>query len=464
MKIGPRTNLAVEFERQKYSYFFDNGFPAEREFLRLPRDRFLLGEPDFNDAEFISNSFTYNIEHQFSDNLKFRQGFNALLSTGETRSAFFGDLESDRRTLPRDAFRSDEEQENYTLQNEFSAEFNTGSLQHKLLFGVELARFIYDFTFFSTPLASIDILDPVYGASPGEFGSGDRTRYGADNLGIYIQDLVEISPNLKLLAGVRFDSNDSFRENFDEEAVDNEQTDSDFSPRVGIVYQPSENTSLYASWSRSFAPQFFGRSRTNEVFQPVTGEQFEVGIKQAFLDERLSATLAFYQLTRQNVLTRDPDDPTNTFSIQTGEQRSRGIELDVAGEIISGWNIIATYAYTDAVVTEDNTIPVGDQLDGTPQHSASLWTIYEIQSGSLQGLGFGLGLVFVGEREARLPNTLELPSYFRTDASIFYRFNNYRIGLNIKNLFNTKYFESIENFSIFPGAPTTVLGSIAVEF
>ncbi len=144
------------------------------------------------------------------------------------------------------------------------------------------------------------------------------------------------------------------------------------------------------------------------------GEQFEVGVKQDLIQDRLSATLTFYQITKQNVLTPDPVAPT--FSIVTGEQKSRGVELDLAGEILPGWNIIAFYAYTDAFVNKDIVIPVGDQLVGAPYNSASLWTTYELQEGNLQGLGFGLGLVYVGDRQVSLPNTFTSPSYLRTDA------------------------------------------------
>ena len=310
-------------------------------------------------------------------------------------------------------------------------------------------------------IAPIDILNPVYGARPSNFLPGDRTAYGGDNLGIYVQDFVEIKPNLKILVGGRFDFNDAYRNQFDPEVEDKDSTNSDFSPRVGIVYQPAKDTSVYANYSQSFA-QLLPASRTNEEFKPTTGEQWEIGLKQGLLDDKLSATLALYQLTRQNVLTTDPVDPN--FQISTGEQRSRGVELDIAGEILPGWQAIATYAYTDAVVTEDNDIPEGQRLDGTPEQSASLWTTYELQKGFLQGLGFGLGLTFLGDREAQIPNSITLPSYVRTDAAIFYRRDKYKIGLNIKNLFNTEYYESIENFSIFPGAPTTVLGSASVEF
>ncbi|HEY9778876.1 MAG TPA: TonB-dependent siderophore receptor [Leptolyngbyaceae cyanobacterium] len=463
-QIGPRTTLTAEFEYQNYDYVFDRGLLPSQEFFDVPISRF-LGEPDVNDANFDSFSGTYNFEHEFSDNWKFRQGFNAINITGNTQYVSTANFEppflEDGRLLPRDVQRTDESSENYALQNEIFGKFNTGSIRHNVLFGVELSRYKFAYDFEDASIAPLDIFDPVYGAEPGEFVPSSAEEYGSDNIGIYVQDLIEILPNLKFLAGGRFDSSDIFYKDTLAETFDYEQSESEFSPRVGIVYQPSETTSLYASWSNSFSPQFFSRSRTNQPFNPTTGEQFEIGVKQEFFDNRLSATLALYQLTRQNVLTSDPED--RDFSIQTGEQKSRGVELDVAGEILPGWKIIATYAYTDAFVSEDEDIPVGDRLQGIPEHSASLWTTYEIQTGNLQGLGFGAGLVFAGDRQVQLPNTIELPSYVRADASIFYRRDNYRFALNFKNLFDTKYYNT-QGFYITPAAPFTVLGTLTLEF
>src|SRR4028119_759714 len=115
-------------------------------------------------------------------------------------------------------------------------------------------------------------------------------------------------------------------------------------------------------------------------------------------------TLIVYVLTSMAMaITSDPNDPF--ASIQTGEQRSRGVELDVAGQILPGWNVIASYAYTDARITQDNEYEVGNQLVNVPENSASLWTTYELQSGALKGLGFGVGLRYVGEREGDLENS-----------------------------------------------------------
>jgi iron complex outermembrane receptor protein len=133
---------------------------------------------------------------------------------------------------------------------------------------------------------------------------------------------------------------------------------------------------------------------------------------------------------------------------------------------LPGWRVIASYAYTDAKITQDNRYDIGNRLVNVPKNSASLWTTYEVQKGGLQGLGFGVGLRYVGEREGDLENSFELPSYFRTDAAIFYRRNNFRAALNVNNLFDTEYFEAAQNgrAGVFPGAPLTVIGTIGFEF
>ncbi|WP_313933880.1 TonB-dependent siderophore receptor [Anabaena sp. FACHB-83] len=463
VKVGDRTKLSFEYEYQKYNFVFDNGFPIEPEILQLPRSRF-LGEPNFANGEVTFNSLTYRLEHDFDDNWKFRQGFNVLNSTlSDARQASTGSLRDDRRTLDRFFFASDEEHENITFQNEISGKFATGSIRHNVLFGVDLARNLFNYLFAPDRELSIDIFDPQYGGTPTlvEGGSPFGRRVVSENVGLFAQNLIELTPNFKVLLGGRLDINDYRLQDRVSGDFLNEQSNTRFSPRVGVIYQPSDTTSLYFNWSNGFSPQFQARSRTNEQFEPQTSQQFEVGIKQDFLDNKLSATLAFFDITRQNVLTPDPVD--DLFSIQTGEQRSRGIELDIAGEILPGWKIIANYAYIDGKVTEDNRIPVGDRLFGVPEHSAGLWTTYELQSGSLQGLGFGAGLYFVGEQEVDLPNTFTLPSYWRADASVFYRRQNYRFAVNFKNISNVKYYE-VDGFSIDAAPPFTVLGTVSVEF
>ncbi|MBC1217977.1 TonB-dependent siderophore receptor (plasmid) [Trichormus variabilis ARAD] len=463
--ISQRTSLSFDYEYFNTDYPDDETFRAEPEFLRISPKTY-LGEPDLANENFTAHSLSLEFSHEFSDNWQYRLGFNTLwqdvFDEGATRS---GRLQADRRTLNRQFTRRTNDLENLTLRNEILGKFNTGSVRHNLLFGVDYSRLEYAYTFSSAPIAPIDIFNPIYGARPtAALSLNSNEAYGDDTLGIYLQDIVEVLPSLKILAGVRFDNVNGFYENRETNTSINEVSDSKFSPRLGIVYQPGNTTTLYASWSNSFTPQIFGRNSNGEQFKPVTSEQYEVGIRQEFLDQRLSANLALFQITRQNVATTDPNSSDPFARIQTGEQRSRGVELDINGEILPGWKMILTYAYTDAQVTEDNRIPVGDRLPNVPYNSASLWTTYEIQSGNLQGLGAGLGIVYVGDRQGGLPNTITIPSYVRTDAALFYRRRQFEARLNFKNLFDTNYYDATDGTSINPQEPFTLIGSFSYRF
>ncbi|MBF2048445.1 MAG: TonB-dependent siderophore receptor [Elainella sp. C42_A2020_010] len=326
-----------------------------------------------------------------------------------------------------------------------------------------MGRFEQTVDLFTGTAAPLDLFDPIYGRPSGTLSRVFNGGFHQDNLGIYLQDQVTLAANLKLLLGGRFDLVTQTNEDFVAD-TETSQTSDAFTPRVGIVYQPIQPISLYASYSRSFNPAT-GTAFEGDLFQPERGTQYEVGVR-ADLNDRLSATLAFYDLTKSNVLTADtrPGVPSG-FSIQAEEQRSRGVELSIAGEILPGWNILAGYAYTDARITEDNTLEEGNFLNNTPENTFNLWTTYELQEGDLQGLGIGLGLFFVGERQGDLANSFQLPSYLRTDATIFYNRDRFRAALNFRNLFDVEYFESAFNqLRVSPGEPFTVQGTISWQF
>jgi iron complex outermembrane receptor protein len=465
--ISPNTSLTIDAEFLDDTRTMDDGIPAigDRP-ADIPRSRF-LSEPF---SEFTKQEYRigYLFDHRFNDNLSVRHAFRAQWLYPERYYPYGTELDEDTGELSRTAWRADGEYGNYSTQTDLIGKFATGAIQHQILFGFEYSKTTENPNFrIDIPYPSINIFDPVY----------IRERYPKDEnffrddttktLGFYLQDQIDLASNFKLLVGGRFDSFDQTRttRNLGEPRQEFEQSDSKFSPRVGVVYQPSETVSLYASYTSSFLPSFGAdRDAGNSAFEPEEGRQFEVGIKTDFNDGRLNATLAAFDITKQNVTT---DDPNNEgFSIQTGEQTSRGIELDMAGEILPGWNIIASAAYVNAYISEDNTYEVGNRLDNAPEFSSSLWTTYEIQTGNLQGLGFGLGLYYVGDRQGDLDNSYILPEYFRTDAAIYYRRNNWKAALNIKNLFDVEYFTGSDTgrTQIQPGAPFTILGSFSVEF
>lgn len=463
--ISDRTKLTFETEINSSPRKNEWGIPAEGSVLtspfgEVPRSRY-VGNPDDYDNR-SGYRIGYEFDHRFSDNWQIRNAFRTTSYGGESRGFFPSSLAADGRTLngsytvvPEQNFR-----QNYTVDTYVTGKFNTGGIQHQVVAGFDWFReYNPVFESFSTS-ARIDIFNPVYGRP-----STPLTRTLGNELirefyGFYLQDQITLSDNLKVLLGGRFDIARQSSTN-PTTSVSTSQENQAFSPRVGIVYQPIQPISLYASYGEAFT-LVVGTTFDNQLFEPERGTQYEVGVKADFTD-RISATLAFFDLTRSNVLT--PDLRDTRFSIQTGEQRSQGIELDLAGEIMPGWNVIASAAYTDARVTDDNRFAVGNLLANSPLFSASLWTSYEFQKGNLEGLGFGLGLYYVGDRQGDLTNTFSLPSYLRTDASIFYKRDQLRLTLGINNLFNTEYYESAGSRArVNPGVPFTVQGTIALEF
>ncbi|HIK06850.1 MAG TPA: TonB-dependent receptor [Trichormus sp. M33_DOE_039] len=468
-EIGKATNLTLQFDYLNDERPFDRGFLAFGEgILDTPLERF-FGEPD--DVRKVEEvSLSYRLEHNFNDNWKIRNAFRYASSDTFDYRAEPLSLNETTGILSRNFRSNDDYAETYTLQTDLVGKFTTGSINHTLLFGVDLARATQGGTQKRLPAGrtpSINVFNPVYNVIPRP-GLEELTNVVRDNqdtsdgLGIFLQNQIAFADNLKFLVGGRLDIVDQKSKSFLNGSESN-QYDTAITPRLGIVYQPIEPISLYASYSQSFQPNFAIRV-DGSFLEPERGTQYEVGVKGEFLDGRLAATLAAYHITKSNIGTTDPANPD--FSIPVGKQRNQGIEFNVAGEISPGWNVIASYSYIDAEITEDNSGLAGNRPANVPFNTASLWTTYELQRGSLQGLGFGLGLFYVGDRPGDADNTYTIPSYLRTDAAIYYQRNNWRAGINIQNLFNEKYFQA-SNFgrvAIEPGAPLTVIGSFSVTF
>lgn len=464
-ELGKNTDLKLDLEYSKINQSYPSGLPAIGTVLpnpngEIPRDRNFASE----DSEYSPEVFRvgYDLEHRLSENWSLRNAFYYSYLYQKIRGVRPASLEPDLRTLQREGEDRDSKEYIFDFFTNIVGKFSTGAIDHQLLFGVDLRRFNSNYltlrTFQGTP---IDIFNPVYNSQRLNIvdrPSDDETSI--DSIGIYLQDQITLADNFKLLLGGRFDA----FEQTDEDPIEDTETSQSgdaFSPRLGIVYQPLPPISLYASYTRSFSPTI-GRSVDGEPFEPSRGTQYEIGVK-ADINDRLSATLALYDLTRTNVTTADPDNPD--FEIQTGEQNSQGVELFISGEILPGWNVIAGYAYTDAQITQDETFAIGNRINNVAESSFNLWTSYEIQSGNLQGLGFGLGFFYVGDRQGDLDNSFTLPSYFRTDAAIFYNRGQFRAALNFRNLFDVDYFESAYgDLSVYPGEPFTVHGTVSWEF
>ncbi|MDF5731968.1 MAG: TonB-dependent siderophore receptor [Rhizonema sp. PD38] len=472
--ISKDTKLALELELINTSISVNPGIPAiGRGIAAIPTSRY-LDESDGFDKPFGKNSvrkynLTATLDHRFNQDWSVRNTFFAKWFNLDRLNPLYSSLDEKTGVLTRATYAGEGLYKSYFNNLDIIGNVKTGSIVHKILAGFEFGKEINtDLKFaagYPGSYPSINIFNPIRSSIRYSLNSltinvnrdENNTTYG-----FYLQDQIAFADNLKLLLGGRFDS---YQQNqFDRvDLTPSKANSSAFSPRVGIVYQPSQAVSLYASFTKGFVPSG-ATLASGKVPPPEESTQYEVGTKLDF--GKFSGTLAFYDITQSNIPTPDPNNPA-VFSVLTGEVKSRGIELDVSGEILPGLNVIAAYAYDDAFVSRDNSTPVGNRFANAPRNSASVWTTYQLQTGNLKGLGFGLGVYYVGERAGDLDNSYEIPSYVRFDTSIFYRRKNWRAQLNFQNLFNTEYYLGSPNsnrLGVTPGAPFSVVGTLSLQF
>jgi catecholate siderophore receptor len=282
--------------------------------------------------------------------------------------------------------------------------------------------------------------------------NGNNSRVETGVGAVYLQSQLRPADWLEIVAGLRFDRfSIDVRNRANGQSF--ERTDELWSPRLGLVLKPTEDLSLYASYSRSFLPQsgdqFNSLSLTAEGLKPERFDNYEIGAKWQPIDGLL-ATAALYRLDRSNTQARDPANPALT--VLTGEQRSKGFELGLERSITHRWQISAGYAWQEAEIRETTTAaPAGRKVPLVPKHSASLWTRYEVN----RDLGLGLGVVARSTSYASISNAVKLPGYARVDASAYYRVSRtVTAQLNVENLFDADYYPAAHNDNnIAPGAP-----------
>jgi iron complex outermembrane receptor protein len=456
-----RVNLDLEYTHLKGQ--FDRGLVAVGDKVDINADTF-LGEK-WSQQTATKSAATLRVEHDATDWLTLRQVMRVDDSHNDRYSVDPRDISADGQTLSRRVTDSTEDLHTFDSQSEAIATFHTGSLQHTLLTGFEYVHGRIDVDADRSRLASININNPVYGAQPQGFAFDSKANNRVDLYSVYLQDQIDLSEQWKLLIGARYDQTHQ----------DNSSTDSDLqvtrqsidknkvTPRVGLVYQPTDRVSLYASYSTSFRPQT-GITQNGSVLDPETGKQYEMGAKLDLIPDKLSATVAVFELTRQDVQAPDPDD--SDYSVQTGEQRVRGVELDVSGNPMPGWKIMGNLSALEAEVTQDTVYEKGNRLTGVPRLSGALWSTYQVQTGNLKGLGFGAGVIAVGQREGDLENSFDVAGYTRVDASVFYDIDDKtRVSLNGRNLTDRKYIENVtDSTEIYAGAPAQIVASMSVKF
>ncbi|BDC50534.1 ferrichrome-iron receptor [Bryobacterales bacterium F-183] len=458
-RIRPRTTLRFLSELQRYDYTHEGGLPAAPESLRVPIRTF-LGEPRYSDGLNRQARVMVDVEHAFQNGWRLRSAINGLVSHSDLSFMTYRGLQADRVKVNRNTVRTDEFTENYNWQNEAYGQFRTGAVSHNLVAGFELAR--WQFTYFwnqgSGP--NINLLNPVYGA-PLPFRIPLFAEKAWTNFaGIYLQDQIQFARKWRLMLGARGDFADQ-RSNEPWLRIRLDSTTAfNLAPRAALLFQPRSSSSIYFSYTSSFFPQY-GASADRRSFAPERGQQVELGYKQNLYEDRLFFTAAAYHIWKQNVLTPDLNNPP--FSIASGEQVSKGIELEVTGRVQRNWSIAANYAFTQAFVSRDNSILVGSRLPRVPRHAPGVLTTYQIDRGVLSGLTVGAGVYGATRRGISVLSPILLDGYTQGELFASYQRNRWRPRANLKNAGNTRWYDG-SGFGISPQAPRHVVAGVDYFF
>lgn len=408
---------------------------------------------------------------------------------------------ADMRTLPRIGEYQALSGETFSTNIDVEGKFTTFGAKHDFLFGLDYSNSNFDYYFGDSGSApSIDIYNPIYGTvSPDTYwaamaGTGFKSH--SSNVrrqkGMYVQDqITALDDKAHLLLGVRYDVADftQARASVSKDAAiaarlkAPTRVDTAWSPRFGLVYDLLPQASVYGSYSRSFGASN-GADALGVSLPPQRGEQWEVGVKAEPFDG-LTATLAFFQITKSGISIRDYAALDPSARKLAGLQRSRGVELDVVGRITDRWTIVANYAHIDAKVISDNwhdpLNPFGksglylNHLDNTPRHSGKIFLTYDFGEGGL-GLRVGGGVTASTHAWGDLQNTFLIPGWARLDAfasySTLYEGHKVTAQLNLRNLTNTRYYTGVDSFynyynpplAALPAPPFTATGTLRFEW
>lgn len=457
--INEKTKMQFEFSTSDFDGGSDRGLSPEfgPMVYDIPIHR-NYGEPT-DSYKLRQVDVALSVTHELSEDATLRSGvfFNQVESDRKNTQGF--SLAPGTTTLLRNYTDVEDFSRVFSWYGDLRYKFETGPLKHDALVGVDLQRAEFDYVFQSSDAQDIDIWNPVYGKGPITLTPDGDYYSTRDSMGIYVQDHITITEQWKALAGLRWDTY-RFTDKDKDYDTYTDFHDNGVSPRAALVYQPVKEVSIYGSYSQSIKPNTYARTKGGAIVDPEEGQQIEFGVKTELLDGRLTPSLAVYDLRKKNVAVQDPTDPSGMFSVITGEQRSRGVELDLTATLAPGWNMIASYGYTDSEVTEDTSLPIGDALVNVPLHGASFSTTYEIQEGALKGAGVTASAFYVGQREASLPNDLNIPSYVRLDAGVFYKMDQWRFSVDVKNVTDKEYYDS-QGYSLYPGAPLSVFAGVS---
>jgi len=469
-KINNNSQLIYELEYSDQEVPFDRGVLAiDGELGLIPESRF-LGEPGDGpiEADVLGHQLEYI--HDFDDNWSILFGANyrdTSLEGFATETGFGGVVNGEVNRFRR--YR-DYDSTYQVLRAEVSGNVNVAGFENRLIIGIDADKFENDqFALRVRGDQYINVFNPVYGAYelPTPTSNTDRVEI-QESVGVFIQDQISLTDKLDIRIGARFDDYEQ-RLNNRLANTKTKQTQSRVSPQFGVVYQASDYVSVYGAYGENFRP-LSGADANGNGFEPNQSSSTEVGVNFTLNDGALFGTVAVFKVEQDNMLV--VDDPTAFTYAAIGEAQSKGIELDLTGELTDTLKIWASYAYVDATIENSffdanfgYTVEAGASLLNVPEQQLSLQLV---QSTVLYGkaIKYGGGLLHVGKRNGFFGTDFELPSYTTARAFVNYDVTD-AIGITaeVNNLFDETYYtNSFADAWVQPGTPRNVKFSASYKF
>lgn len=469
-----RTKVVLNMERFHDGRTADRGIPSFNGApVKVGRSQF-FGDPNRSNSDADVLSFNSFIEHRFDFGLTLRNQTNYAQYDKFYENVFAnGPVVADRVSLG--AYNSTTDRENIFNQTNLLYSLNTGPINHTLLAGVEVGRQVTNdrrrtgffnnnprFNILFVPLSNPITQAPITFTTRDQ----DANNHSVVNItSFYIQDQIEILPQLQAIAGVRYDK---FEVDFIKRNGSGTQlktSDDLISPRFGLIYKPIEPVSIYTSYSQAFVPrageQLTSIVVTRATLKPEKFTTLEAGVKWDIRPD-LAFTGAVYQLDRDNVITVDPNDSSRTFL--TKGQRTKGVELSLGGQLTPNWSVMGGYAYQEGeIINSNNDLGrEGATVGELPRNTFSMWNRYDFTP----KLGAALGVINRSDMFASTDNRVRVQGFTRVDAAFYARLTKQvRAQVNIENLFNTKYIVSVHNNNnLSPGSPIAIRASLTVNF
>lgn len=458
--IDDRTSVTFEYTYQATKYLANGNYMFSK--VKLADENvandFFYTDPSLPPGKIRDHSVYIYLDHQLNDRWKAHAQvayFNFAMQSGSmwpTTLKANGDMK-------RNYNIGDEAGENRFAQFSFSGEEYTGSIRHRILGGGDFGnkKFWGDFR---TGDSAVNFVGPVFNIYNPKYGlpmdsipvfdrsmnirqrSGATTFATYTNYGsAYVQDeLGFLNNNLRVSLGLRFTY---------AETVGKTKTadikDQVWSPRVGVSYSIDKQTSVYAMYDQSFVP-VAGTDSFGNAFKPIEGNDLEFGVKKEWFGGRWVSSVSAYKIIRKNSLVTIPTPASNgqTYSEQLGETESKGVEIDINGEVVKGLNLILNYAYTDSKITQespntpDNRKTVGNQTPNTNRHTTNGWLSYRFSKGALNGFGVNGGFQWLAGRFIGTTQTPNMPEYLRFDAGVSYQKGKFGISMLVNNLLDNR--------------------------